>query len=410
MKVKFVSLAGGILHRPKLPRVPGIEEYKGHSFHTSRWDFAYTGGDTDGGLTKLPGKRVGIIGTGATAIQCIPHLAQTADELFVFQRTPSTVDERNNKPTDAGWAASLEPGWQKRRKENFTQIVFGMPHDEDLVNDRWTDVWGRLWTSGVYQGAENPDQLYQMADYVKMNEIRARIDTIVTDSSTAEALKPWYNLFCKRPTYSDEFLQVFNQPNVHLINTDGRGVDRVTEKGVVANGTEYEVDCLIYSTGFSASLPPFQAGDYQVVGRGGQDLGEHWADGCKSVHGIMTHGFPNLFVHGHACGAGLTVNVPHALGEQSFHVAALVAQSLKDGVRTIEVTQEAEDGWDETMKANALDMSKSESECTPGWFNDEGQKKGPSHTAFGGGPILYMELLEKWRADREDKDLEVTYE
>ena len=213
---------------------------------------------------------------------------------LVFQRTPSTVDERNNKPTDPGVGGVARTGLAEEAEGKLhPDRVRGCPNDEDLVNDRWTDVWGRLWTKRYLPGCrEDPGQLYQMADYVKMNEIRARIDTIVTDSSTAEALKPWYNLFCKRPTYSDEFLQVFNQPNVHLINTDGRGVDRITEKGVVANGTEYEVDCLIYSTGFSASLPPFQAGDYQVVGRGGQDLGEHWADGCKSVHGIMTHGFP----------------------------------------------------------------------------------------------------------------------
>ena len=368
MKAKFVCLAGGILHRPKLPRIPGIEDYKGHSFHTSRWDFAYTGGDTEGRLTNLAGKRVGIIGTGATAIQCVPHLAQSADELYVFQRTPSTVDERNNKPTDPAWAASLEPGWQRRRKENFTAIVFGVPQSEDLVNDRWTDVWGRLWSMPAHQAdGVDPAEVMQMADYMKMNEIRARIDSIVTDKSTAEALKPWYNLFCKRPGYSDEFLQAFNRPNVHLIDTDGRGVDRVTEKGVVVAGTEYEVDCLIYATGFSTGLPPFRAGDYAVIGRGGQDLGEHWANGCRSVHGIMTHGFPNLFIHGHACDAALTVNVPHALGEQSFHVATLVAQSLRDGAQTIEVTLEAEDAWDETMKSNTVDRSKFLGDCTPGY-------------------------------------------
>ncbi len=216
-----------------------------------------------------------------------------------------------------------------------------------------------------------------MADYVKMNEIRARIDSIVTDKATAEKLKPWYNLFCKRPGYSDEFLQAFNQPNVHLIDTNGKGVDRISEKGVVVADTEYQVDCIIYATGFSIGLPPFQAGDYQVIGRGGQDLGDRWVDGCKSLHGIMTHGFPNLFIHGHGCGATLTVNVPHALGEQSYHVAMLVAKSLKDGIRTIEATTEAEDAWWETMRANAVDRSKFLSDCTPGYFNDEGQTKGP---------------------------------
>jgi cation diffusion facilitator CzcD-associated flavoprotein CzcO len=411
MKARFVCLAGGILHRPKLPGIPGISDYKGHSFHTSRWDYEYTGGDTNGGLTNLRGKRVGIIGTGATAIQCVPHLAQYADELYVFQRTPSTVDERNNKPTDPAWAASLEQGWQKKRRQNFTSIVLGIPQDEDLVNDRWTDVWGKLWSvpANTAEGVD-PADVMQMADYMKMNEIRGRIDSIVTNKDAAESLKPWYNLFCKRPGYSDEFLQVFNQPNVHLIDTQGQGVDRITEKGIVSQGTEYELDCIIYATGFNTVLPPFLAGDYEVIGRDGRTLGDHWAEEVKSVHGLMTRGFPNLFIHGHTWGATLTVNVPHALGEQSAHVAAIVARCLKDGVRTAEVSSAAEDAWHETILANQIDRTKFLSECTPGYFNDEGQKKGPMHRTFPGSPILYMELLDKWRVERMDKDLEFTYE
>ena len=387
MKARFVCLAGGILHRPKLPGIPDINVYKGHSFHTSRWDYEYTGGDTNGGLTNLRGKRVGIIGTGATAIQCVPHLAQYADELYVFQRTPSTVDERNNKPTDPTWAAALEQGWQKKRRENFTSIVLGIPQDEDLVNDRWTDVWGKLWSMPANMAPDvDPAEVMQMADYMKMNEIRGRIDSIVTNKQAAESLKPWYNLFCKRPGYSDEFLQVFNQPNVHLIDTQGQGVDRITEKGIVSQGTEYEVDCIIYATGFNTVLPPFLAGDYEVIGRDSRTLGDHWAEEVKSVHGLMTRGFPNLFIHGHTWGATLTVNVPHALGEQSAHVAAIVARCLQDGVRTAEVSPAAEDAWQETILANQIDRTKFLSECTPGYFNDEGQKKGPMHRTFGGEP------------------------
>ena len=359
MKAKFVCLAGGILLRPKLPGIPGIHDYQGHSFHSSRWDYAYTGGDAKGNLTGLRGKRVGIIGTGATAIQCVPHLAQTAEQLVVFQRTPSTVDIRANRPTDPDWVASLEPGWQRKRMENFTAIVSGISQEEDLVNDRWTDVWGRLWTrpAGATEGID-PAELMQLADYEKMEDIRARVDEIVTDKATAEALKPWYNLFCKRPLYSDEFLQVFNQPNVTSSTRKVEGWIGSRAKGAVFDGVEYELDCLIYATGFTAGLPPFQAGDYEVIGRDGLNLEEQWASAMRSLHGLMTHGFPNLFVQGHTRQAALPVNVPHALGEQSFHVAALVAQSLKDGVRTIEVTQEAEDAWEETMQANALDISK----------------------------------------------------
>src|SRR6185436_12590936 len=140
MKAKFVVISSGPLNRPKLPGIPGITRFKGHSFHTSRWDYNYTGGNSEGGLTKLADKRVAIIGTGATAIQCVPHLGRHAKHLYVFQRTPSSVDLRGNRPTDAGWAKTLTPGWQKRRMENFNTLVSGGVQDEDLVSDGWTDI------------------------------------------------------------------------------------------------------------------------------------------------------------------------------------------------------------------------------------------------------------------------------
>jgi cation diffusion facilitator CzcD-associated flavoprotein CzcO len=411
MKAKFVCLAGGILLRPKLPGIPGIHDYQGHSFHSSRWDYAYTGGDAKGNLTGLRGKRVGIIGTGATAIQCVPHLAATAEQLVVFQRTPSTVDIRANRPTDPDWAASLEPGWQRKRMENFTAIVSGIKQEEDLVSDRWTDVWGRLWTrpAGMTEGID-PAELMQLADYEKMEDIRARVDEIVTDKATAEALKPWYNLFCKRPLYSDEFLQVFNQPNVTLVDTQGRGVDRITAKGAVFDGVEYELDCLIYATGFTAGLPPFQAGEYKVIGRDGLNLEEQWATGMRSLHGLMTHGFPNLFVQGHTRQAALSVNVPHALGAQANHAAAVIKWCLDEGVRTVEPRPEAEDAWAATLKEKAIDRAKYDSECTPGYFNNEGQPGGGLADMYGAGPLDYMDVLDKWRAERLQDDLETTYE
>ena len=410
MKARFVSLGGGILHRPKLPGIPGIEAFQGKSFHTSRWDYSYTGGDANGNLTGLKGQRVAIIGTGATAIQCVPHLAKHAEQLFVFQRTPSSVDLRNNGPTDAAWAASLEPGWQQERIVNFTTIVSGLPHDKDLVNDRWTDVWGRLWTMDTVQEGIDPAEMMQLADYEKMEDIRARVDEIVTDRSTAESLKPWYNLFCKRPLYSDEFLQAFNQPNVTLIDTQGRGVERITSKGLVFDGVEYEVDCIIYATGFAVGVPPHEAGDYQVLGRDGESLSEHWKNGCQSIHGLLTRGFPNLFIQGHLCQATLAVNVPHGLGGQAAHVAALVSYGVNNGARTMEPTLEGQDAWGATMEEYHVDRTKFLTECTPGYFNDEGQSDGPVHQVFGGGTLVYLELLEKWRAERLQEELEFTYE
>src|SRR5208282_391405 len=133
MRARYVVMSNGPLNRPKLPGISGIDGFKGHTFHTSRWDYGYTGGDTNGNLHKLGDKRVAVIGTGATAVQCVPHLAKYAKHLTVFQRTPSSIDERGNRPTDPEWVKTLKPGWQKRRMENFNSLVSGGFEAEDLV-------------------------------------------------------------------------------------------------------------------------------------------------------------------------------------------------------------------------------------------------------------------------------------
>jgi len=224
IRARFVVMALGPASRPKLPGIPGIETFEGHSFHTSRWDYGYTGGDTTGNLHKLADKRVAIIGTGATAIQCIPHLGAHAKHLYVFQRTPSSVDFRGNKPTDPEWAASLTPGWQRARRQNFADIVMGRPFEVDLVNDAWTDIFRTLQGPGAFNAgtpvnAEDAALRAELADFQKMNQIRARVDATVTDKATAEALKPWYRQFCKRPTFNDDYLPTFNRPNVTLVDT-----------------------------------------------------------------------------------------------------------------------------------------------------------------------------------------------
>src|SRR4029079_5735015 len=231
LRARFICMASGPLHRPKLPGVPGVGSFAGHTFHTSRWDYDYTGGDSEGGLTKLADKVVGIIGTGATAVQCVPHLGAGAQELVVFQRTPCAIDVRNNRPTDPEWAASLEPGWQQRRMENFNNLVTGIPEPEDLVGDGWTDIIGKLLlqlrqADATDTSPEGLAKTVELADFDKMESIRARVDTIVADPNTADALKPWYRQFCKRPCFHDDYLDTYNRSNVTLVDTDGKGVDR----------------------------------------------------------------------------------------------------------------------------------------------------------------------------------------
>jgi cyclohexanone monooxygenase len=413
MRARYVVMANGPLHRPKLPGIPGVERFKGHSFHTSRWDYGYTGGDSNGGLTKLKDKRVGIIGTGATAVQCVPHLAAAAKELYVFQRTPSSIDVRANRPTDPDWAASLKPGWQQARMDNFNALVSGGFAEEDLVNDGWTDIIGNLLLllrkgAGSGRSMEDLAETMQIADFQKMEQIRARVDQQVKDRAAAEALKPWYNQFCKRPCFHDEYLDAFNRPNVHLIDTQGRGVEAITERGVVANGQEYQIDCLIYATGFEVGTSYTRRAGYEVVGRGGVTLTQKWENGVSTLHGMHSRGFPNLLIVSNSQ-SGFTVNFPHMINEQARHLAYIVREAGQRQARTIEASQAAEDAWVETIVASAVMRQRFQEECTPGYYNNEGKpsalaaRNGP----YGAGPVAFVKLLEDWRAAGDLAGLEL---
>jgi cyclohexanone monooxygenase len=414
MKARFVVMANGPLHRPKLPGIPGVEGFKRHSFHTSRWDYDYTGGNSNGGLDKLKDKVVGVIGTGATAVQCVPHLAAGAKQLYVFQRTPSSIDVRANKPTDPNWAASLQPGWQQHRMDNFNSLVSGVPTgEEDLVKDGWTDIIGNLLVlMRQGQGMSSPEALadtIQLADFQKMNQVRARVDSVVQDKATAEALKPWYNQFCKRPCFHDEYLDAFNRPNVTLVDTKGRGVERITETGIVANGQEYEVDCLIYATGFEVGTSYTRRSGYDVIGKDGVSLSQKWENGVSTLHGMLSRGFPNCFIVSNSQ-SGFTANFPHMLNEQSKHIAYLIAECHARQARAVEPSEQAEAEWVQTIIDSAVMRAKFQEECTPGYYNNEGQ---PSDLAvrngfYGKGPIAFVQLIEAWRAAGALEGLELS--
>ncbi|WP_297694222.1 NAD(P)/FAD-dependent oxidoreductase [Phenylobacterium sp.] len=414
MKARFVVMANGPLHRPKLPGIPGIESFKGHSFHTSRWDYGYTGGASDGGLTGLKDKVVGIIGTGATAVQCVPHLAEGAKQLFVFQRTPSSIDVRNNRPTDPEWARSLQPGWQQARMDNFNILVSGGFADEDLVADGWTDIIGNILLlarkkAQAGETVEDPASLMQLADFKKMEQVRARVDAVVKDKATAEALKPYYNQFCKRPCFHDEYLDAFNRPNVTLVDTAGQGVERITEKGVVANGVEYELDCLIYATGFEVGTDYTRRSGYEVFGRGGITLTEKWRNGASTLHGLHSRGFPNCFIISNTQ-SGFSANFPHMINEQSKHLGYILGRCHKEGISAVEASQEAEDAWVETIVKLAIMRQAFLEECTPGYYNNEGNVRAISsrNGSYGAGPVAFVKVLEDWRAEGSMPGLEIT--
>ncbi len=412
---QFVGMGTGPLHVPKLPGIPGLESFKGHSFHTSRWDYEYTGGNPEGApLEKLGDKRVAIIGTGATSVQCVPHLASACKALYVCQRTPSSVDERHNHDIDPDWFKEIAtPGWQMRWIENFTANQTGQPAEEDLVNDGWTDISKRVrekiqMLPKDALTVENMMAAYEESDLEKMETIRARVNKVVKDNETAEDLKAWYQQLCKRPCFHDDYLKSFNEPGCQLVDTDGKGVERITEKGVVVAGVEYEVDCIIYASGFEVGTPFERRSGYDTIGRDGLKLSDYWKDGMRTKHGVHVHNFPNLFISQATQGANLISNYPHNLTECGNTMAIMVKHVIDNELQTLEVTSEAEEAWMELL-LQAPPMMIGTTECTPGYYNNEGQGWGEGVTravSYPFGPVAYFEYLNNWRNSGEFEGIE----
>ncbi|MFK7913404.1 MAG: flavin-containing monooxygenase [Pseudomonadales bacterium] len=417
ISAQFVIQATGPANRPKLPGIPGITDFKGHTFHTSRWDYDYTGGDHTGNLTGLADKRVAVIGTGATAIQCVPYLGKHAKALYVFQRTPSSVDLRGNSPTDKDWYDAQESGWQRARRENFAAVLAGQNFTEDLVADGWTDIARRIGISLMNRKPEdgNLDMeeillRSEIADFQKMNEIRQRVDDTVGNSNAADALKPWYRQFCKRPTFNDEFLETFNRDNVTLVDvSQSKGVERITDQGVIANGSLYEVDCIIYATGFEITTSAHRRVDFDTRGRDGQSLYDHWADGFRTLHGLSSHGFPNWFTIG-INQNGLSPNMTAMFDDQAVHVSYIIAEVQRRGARTVEATADAEAEWvAEIVKLAGSGAAAFLEECTPGYYNREGKGSGGNsqNSPYAPGINAFNALLKSWREDGTLKGMSI---
>ncbi len=414
LTAQFVVIGTGPLSVPKLPGIPGITSYRGHSFHTSRWDYDYTGGDPAGApMTKLAGQRVGIIGTGATAVQCVPLLAQACGELYVFQRTPSSVDVRDNHPIDPEWFADIATqGWQQRWLENFTANQAGGTASEDLVMDGWTDLSRRVRAKFA---TLPPDQLtvegmlaaYEDSDFEKMEEIRSRADSLVTDPRTAQKLKAWYRQLCKRPCFHDEYLQAYNNPSTRLVDTEGKGVERITETGVVVAGTEYPLDCIIYACGFEVGTAYARRAGFELTGRDGHTLSEHWADGMRTLHGIHTHGFPNSFIVQPTQGANLISNVPHNIVDSARTIALTIKHALDNGFTEVEPAKDAEDEWVGLLETGPGTVIGGP-DCTPGYYNNEGHASAGQFLGRGypHGPNAYFAYIDQWRTTGTFEGLE----
>ena len=404
---RFVIMACGVLNMPKLPGIKGIDTFSGKVFHTARWDYSYTGGSSSNPkLDKLKDKRVAIVGTGATAIQAIPHLAEYAKKLYVLQRTPSSVDERPNPPTDSEWLGSLPSGWQAERQANFQRAVMEVlqPGDVDAICDIWTELNRNLLAQEEEQGpAESMEEFLRRReemDFRIMERLRQRVESIVKDPAAAEALKPYYNFMCKRPLSSDKYYPAFNQPNVELIDvSDTVGLQELTESGFVANDKNYPVDCIIFASGFEVTSDLERRwGIETVTGRDGVSIYDHWRDGPKTLHGTMTHQFPNMFYIGYIQG-GLNASVTLQFGRQGYHSAHIMKQTLIQGAASVEPTKEAQEAYVAMFEAQMPDIAAFQSLCPPSYFNNEGDAnaKWALFRAWGGGWDDFDSMLDKWR-------------
>jgi cation diffusion facilitator CzcD-associated flavoprotein CzcO len=349
MKARFVICANGTLSKPKLSKIAGMEAFAGHSFHTSRWDYDYTGDD----LSKLQDKVVGIIGTGASAVQSIPRLGAAAKSLYVFQRTPSSIDIKRDWPTDPEWAKNLKPGWQAKRRARA------------LAGPRLTPEQRARFAA---MSREEKVRRQENGNIDAMMRIHRRIDEIVEDPQTAEALKPWYMLMCKRPCFDNDYLPAYNRPTVHLVDTRGEGIREIREEGPVFDGQVYPLDLLIYATGFEVQ----KTGIYnRIRGKGGLELEDKYRDGIRTVVGIHTSGYPNFFIMG-GYQASFQFNLTDVLQTQGDHIAGCIAHARSQGYHSIDATAEAEDWWVQEVIANRGKTSRAK-DCTPGYYNFEGE-------------------------------------
>jgi cation diffusion facilitator CzcD-associated flavoprotein CzcO len=375
LKARFVICANGTLAKPKLSKIEGLETFEGHAFHSSRWDYAFTGER----LEKLRDKVVGIIGTGASAVQIVPALGAAAKELYVFQRTPSSIDVRNDWPTDPNWARRLKPGWQAKRRAKALATRELPPE----VAARYA----AMTREEKVRAQENANIDYMMA-------IHRRIDELVEDKAVADALKPWYMFMCKRPCFHNDYLPTFNRPNVHLVDTRGKGITEITAKGPRFEGHQFELDVLICATGFEVQ----KTGIYnRIVGAGGRELDEKYAAGMRTLLGIHTAGYPNLFVMG-GYQASFQFNLTDMLQSQGDHIADCIAYVREHGFTTIDATDDAEEWWVQEVIANRGKTSRNE-ECTPGYYNFEGESQRRQDGNYNGGFRKYYDHMAAARAD-----------
>lgn len=401
IEARYLVRCNGPLNKPQIPKVAGIADFRGKIMHTARWDYDYSGGGPNSPLDKLGDKRVAVVGTGATGIQAISPIAEAAQQLYVVQRTPTSVGLRHNRPTDPEWAASLTPNWRRHRADNFVRLVNGYQEEENLVADAWPEIFGKANGQHLIDqpvtslAVEDQMAVAELANMIRVQAIHKLIDEMVDDPDTAAGLKPWYAEMCKRPCFNDDFYKSFNRPNVELLASP-KGLQQITETGIVVDGVHHEVDLIVFATGFETGTSLDSRYGYDLVGRGGQTLHDYYADGVKTLHGFLTPGFPNYLEIGLSQN-GFTVNVMYMLEQKARHAGRLVGYGVKEHIVQMEPTEEATLAWRDVSMQTIAMREPFFAACTPGFYNGEGDL---SQSFFGGAymgdEVAYWEMIEQW--------------
>ncbi len=349
VSAQFCVMATGCLSSANLPDFPGRDSFRGETYHTGRWP--HEGVD-------FTGKRVAVIGTGSSAIQSVPLIARQASQLTVFQRTASYTIPAHNTPLQAEEVAAIKRDYRGFRERNklqpfgvdfrtSSQSALATPPEEREreYEDRWTR--GGLSFLGAFA-----DLMFDReANHTAADFIRRKIASIVKDPAVAAKLAPSQIVGCKRLCVDTGYYETFNRPNVALVDVSASPIEAITPTGLRVGGRDYEVDCIVFATGFDAMTGALLKID--VRGRGGQTLQQKWEAGPRTYLGLQTAGFPNLFTITGPGSPSVLTNMLPSIEQHVEWIAECISYLAEHRLHTVEATTAAEDAWVEQVNAVA---------------------------------------------------------
>lgn len=343
VSAKYFITGVGCLSAANVPKFKGIENFKGEWYHTGHWPHE---------KVDFKGKRVGIIGTGSTGVQAIPVIAQEADHLTVFQRTPQYCAPARNHPYD--------PEYIRQAKENFIEIKKQMRESQgglpvptptksalEVRAEEREQVYELAWAQG---GLGIFSAYYDLLINEAANEtaaefIRSKIRKIVNDPKVSEKLLPSYFYGTKRPIIDTNYYETYNRENVSLVDVKKAPIEEITPKGLRTTETEYELDTLVFATGYDGMTGPLMKMD--IRGKDGVSLKEKWAGGAqtRTYLGIANSGFPNMFMITGPESPSVLSNMPVSIEQHVEWITDCIEFMEQNGVEIIEATEEAEEAW-----------------------------------------------------------------